>query len=204
MPDSYARLRTVVNLFVFSVLSLGTAALVMRARPGHDDEEGIEAKLNGQPYTMRLATPTARWNEFEAGMNVEGQIEIDFPAGALPSKVGPGLSIFLSPNLTAGEIGFASYGSDGVEVRYMPVFGHDDLHGRLLIFSSEGTDGEGVLTLDSIDARPGGQVTGTLKRVTLRGGLEGGRPDLVGEEDDEPERLLVIEDVPFTVTIDSP
>ncbi|MFN8547554.1 MAG: hypothetical protein U0527_06175 [Candidatus Eisenbacteria bacterium] len=61
MRDNYGRLRTVLNLSVFTVLSLGTAAVVMRARPGQDDEPGVVAKLNGKPYLMRLATPTAHW-----------------------------------------------------------------------------------------------------------------------------------------------
>jgi len=208
MPDSYARLRTVLNLFVFSVLSLGTAAVVMRARPGQDDDPGVAATLNGKPYLMRLATPTAHWNEFESGMNVEGQIEIDFPAGGAPGPIGPGLSLFLSPNLTAGEIGFASYRGDGVEVRYMPVFGHDNAHARLLVFTTEGEGGEGVLTLDTIEPRPGGVVAGTLKRATLRGAFEAadlGEPE--GDEPgagEEPERILVLEDVSFTTTIERP
>ncbi len=202
MSEPYRRLRTLLNLMVFGVLSLATAAIVMRSRSEEQASPGVRATLNGSTYPMRVGSPSAHWIEYEAGMNVEGQIEIVLPSGLGASEAtSTGISILLSPHLSAGEVGFASYSADGVEVRYVPVFGHDDAHERMLVFSTEGEDGEGILALDSFEPRPGGIVSGTLRRAVLRGHFE---PCDDTEPDGSPERsrLLSLSDLSFIATIE--
>jgi hypothetical protein len=129
----------------------------------------FEMGLDGGKYLWQPAPAVG----FVSGYEVKGVftargIEIIFPMQRSTARPIPGLDIQIDTGLPLGqELPFGDQ-ARGITVTYRPSSAIPLPEGVFVGYDSYVPGGEGVMTLEACEARPGGRITGVIRHARLR------------------------------------